>query len=448
MTSPLPANALKTGLGSLLLLAVAAAAQAPLTLTDAIREARRNSDEARLVTEKSAKLDAMKRELWAGALPHITAYANGGRGSSPFDPNAAGFPGEVVNPTVSRYAYGVEAQQSIFSFGRLGQSFRVASRQIASQDKANQRELQQIELSTLDAFYAMIVSEARVKVLDASLERQRRTSDFLQSNFRRGAGARSATLLAAASLKGLEPERIRAVRDADAARMALNRLLGRDIEAPIQLDTSAIPGFDAPAADTAEANLASILERRPDLESIRLQKETLKGYATAYRMQYLPALGATGKIGVLAYDLKDQLTDFDKNLEWQVGVGLTWPIFDGLANSSKARQYDSDARALAVNERRARAFARIEVEGARREAAAADTALSAARQARDAAAEALELISQDFRAGAGQVTDLLSAEEGLRNAELGLLAARYQNTRARAALRVSLGLDLIEGGSK
>jgi HAE1 family hydrophobic/amphiphilic exporter-1 len=400
------------------------------------------------VGEKSAKLDAMKRELWAGALPQVTAYANAGRGSQPFDPNAAGFPGEVVNPTVSRYAYGVEAQQPIFSFGRLGQSFRVASRQIASQDEANRRELQEIELSALDAFYAVVVAEARVKVLDASLERQRRTSGFLEANFSRGAGARSATLLAAASLKGLEPERIRAARDADAARMNLNRLLGRPIDAPLALDTASVPDFAAPAEDTTEANISRVLDKRPDLEALRLQKETLKGYATAYRMQYLPSLGAQGKVGILAYDLNDQLTDFDKNLEWQVGVGLTWPIFDGLANSSKARQYDSDARALAITERRARNFARIEVEGARREAAAADTALGAARQARDAASEALDLISQDFRAGAGQVTDLLSAEEGLRNAELGLLAARYQNTRARAALRVSLGMDLIEGGSK
>jgi outer membrane protein TolC len=265
MKSPVPAPVLRMGLGGLLLLAAGAAAQAPLTLAEAIRAARSQSDETQLVSEKSAKLRAMKSELWSGALPRVTAYANGGRGSSPFDPNAAGFPGEVVNPTVSRYAYGVEAQQSIFSFGRLGQSLRVASRQIASQDEANRRELQQIELSAVDAYYAVVVAEARVKVLNASLERQRRASGFLEANFRRGAGARSATLLAAASLKGLEPERIRAERDADAARMALNRLLGRAIDAPLALDTTSVPAFDAPSGDTAQGDISKTLDRRPDL---------------------------------------------------------------------------------------------------------------------------------------------------------------------------------------
>ena len=60
-----------------------------------------------------------------------------------------------------------------------------------------------------------------------------------------------------------------------------------------------------------------------------------------------------------------------------------------------------------------------------------------------AAREAVELLTQDFRAGKGAFTDLLQAEEGLRNAEFGVLAARYQLARSRASLRVALGHDLV-----
>jgi outer membrane protein TolC len=75
-------------------------------------------------------------------------------------------------------------------------------------------------------------------------------------------------------------------------------------------------------------------------------------------------------------------------------------------------------------------------------------ACKAAVEARDAAAEAAEMHARHFRAGAGNLTDHLSAEEGLRNAELGLLAARYQKTRARAALRLALGMELTKENSK
>jgi len=432
-------------------LAGGAYAQSPLTLSAAIAEVRKNSDETRLITETNVKLDAQKRELWAGALPSVSAYANAGRGHSII--NLGSFPIQdttappgsippVYGATQNVFSYGIQATQPIYSFGRLGQAFSVANTQIRSQEATNRRAEQQLELQTLDAYYAVVITEARLKVIAASVERQSKTVGFLESNFKRGAGARSTLLLTSASLKGLEPERIRAERDADAARMSLNRLLGRPESSPLTLDTTVLADEKAPAAP---GNVDQVVDNRPDIQALSLQKETTKGLATAYRMQYLPALGLSGKVGIMAFELDKQLTDFNNNLEWQIGVGLTWPLFDGLANSSKARQYDSDARTLAINERRARAYARIEIESAQREAEAADTALSAAQQARDASAEALELISQDFRAGAGNVTDLLSAEEGLRGAESGLLAARYQKARAKAALRVALGMNLTEG---
>lgn len=457
MTIKTPAASL-AGIGALLC-AVATAAQAPLTLADAIREVRANSDETRIIGEKRAKLDAVKGELWAAALPQVSAYANVGRGATPFNPEiakslAAFLPADTTgggggdasfNTAATTYAYGIQVQQTLFS-PSLGQSIVTAGKQIRAQDASNRRSLQELELQALDGFYNVVMAESRVKVINASIERQSKTVGFLEANFRRGAGARSTMLLTQASLKALEPERIRAERDADAARMAFNRLLGRSIDAPLVLDTASV--LAAENGDITAQSAENAIENRPDVQAIALQKETLKGYARVYRMQYLPSLGVQGKWGILAYEPDEQLTDFENNLDWMVGVGLTWNLFDGLGNRAKARQYDSDVRSLAANERQARAFARIEIESARREAAAADTALSAAQQARDASAEALELISQDFRAGAGQVTDLLSAEEGLRSAESGLLAARYQKARAIAALRIAYGKDLTKETSK
>jgi outer membrane protein TolC len=455
MKRPTPATPnMIRGLGTALILAGWAAAQSPLTLSEAMAAVRQNSDEARLIQETNVRLDAQKRELYAGALPNVSAYANAGRGHSVVNLGSFPIPQDtsagaqamppVYGATQNVFAYGIQGTQPLYSFGRLGQAFRTANKQIKSQGAANRRSIQQLELQTLDAFYAVVITEARLKVIAASLERQNKTFGFLESNFKRGAGSRSTLLLTSASLKALEPERIRAERDADAARMSLNRLLGRPEREPLVLDTASV----ASAEGAAVGDIEKIVDNRPDIQALSLQKETTKGMATAYRMQYLPALGLSGKVGIMAFELDEQLTDFDNNLEWQVGIGLTWPLFDGFTNSSKARQFDSDARTLAINERRARSYARIEIESAQREAEAADTAFTAAKQARDASAEALELISQDFRAGSGNVTDLLSAEEGLRAAESGLLAARYQKARAKAALRVALGMNLTEGEIK
>ena len=452
-------NSRMSGPGAFLAMSVLAAmavgirAESPLSLKEAMRSVLQHSEEAQLMSEKETRLDAQKSEALSGALPNVQLYANAGRGSSPFDPNAffpdtTGRTPPVINFAQNRFSYGVQVNQPIYSFGRVGQAYHIASVLQRSQVQGNQRSRQQLELQTLDSFYGLAVALARREVIQTSLKRQGETVALMQSNFKMGAGQRSAVLLATASLKGLEPQRIRAESEADAAGMALNRLLGRPIQSPLELDTALMAESGIPSVDTSESGIQNSLNRRSDLSSLALQKDALKGYAKIYRMQYLPSLGFQGKWGILAYHLNNQLHDFDKDFDWQVGVGLQWTIFDGFGQSSKAREYDSDARSLDLSERQARAFARIEIEGALREADAAETGCEASKQALDAADDALQMITGDFRSGKGQITELLSAEEGLRNAELGLLSARYQKIRARAALRVALGMDLIEEGSK
>jgi len=429
---------------------VAVRAEAPLNLNDAIKGALKSSEESQLMVEKESKLQAQKSEAFAGALPTIQGYATAGRGSSPFDPSAIGGADSlpVFNPVLNRYTYGLQVDQALFSFGRIGQAYKVAGVALKSQAESNRHSRHQLELQALDAFYNAVNARARVEVIKASLKRQGQTVGFLQSNFQMGSGQRSSVLLATSSLKSLEPQRIRSESDADAARMSLNRLVGRPVQAEIELDTTSIDASSVPSVDTTDAGIQKILERRPDLRAMELQKEALSGIAREYRMLYLPSLGFQGKAGILAYKLDKQLTDFDKNLEWSIGIGLQWNIFDGFSQSSKAHEYDSDARSMDLSTRQAWAYARIEIASAVREAAAADTAYEAAVQARNAADEARQMLAQDFSAGKGQVTDLLSAEEGLRNAELGILSMRYQKVRANAALRVALGMDLIEEDAK
>jgi outer membrane protein TolC len=193
--------------------------------------------------------------------------------------------------------------------------------------------------------------------------------------------------------------------------------------------------LDARALDAA-------VDARPDVRQLAEARLSMERRARYVKMLYLPSLGATGKIGVTAYDT-DQLFDFDKNKEWQVGIGLNWNIFDGGSKWAQAQQTLSEARQMRLNEQIVRKTALVEIERAYRDYRAADTALMAAEQAVAAAREAQAMLSEDFRAGKGQVTDLLETDEALLQAEFGVLGARYQRVRSQAALRLALGKGLI-----
>jgi outer membrane protein TolC len=295
----------------------------------------------------------------------------------------------------------------------------------------------------LDAYYGAVTAKARLSTFEASTKRANETVNFLQSNFKMGAALRRSDVLRAITYqKSLEPQRLQAERDAAAAMMALNRVLGRALGAATDLDTSAHIAFEPMTALPDSQALEQIIGERPDVRAMELNRQSLEGQARYYKMQYLPSLGAQGKVGVLAYKL-NQLKELDDNREWQVGIGFNWPLFDGLGNLAVAHQLQSDARSLGLTARQARKMMRIEIENAWRDYQTSDTALAAAQQAVQAAQAAQEMLNEDFRAGKGQLTDLLEAEQAFRDASFGYLAATHARIRSQAALRLALGKALI-----
>lgn len=429
-----------------------------LSLPQALSEAAQRSEEALLLKEQETHVAARKREAWAEGLPRIMASANAGRGNQVMDPamysklgssgdtaasgkTAAGS-ADAISFSQTRYYYGIEAQQVLYSFGRLGTVVRAASTQEEAEALGRRRSMHELHLRTLDAYYGLVTARARLGTLEASVKRNSETVAFLESNWKMGSGMRANVLRAITALKSLEPERIRAERDAEAARMHLNRLLGRPIEAPVELDTATSLPMDPVAAEPDPEMVKSAVDARPDIRNLSLARRSHLGRARYLKMLYLPTLGATGKIGVVAYDV-DQLGEFSNNKEWQYGIGLTWNLYDGGTLNAQANQRYSEARQMRLSEQIARKMAQVEIESAYRDHRAADTALAAAEQAVQAAREAQAMLSEDFRAGKGQITDLLGTEEALRQAEFGVLNARYQKVRSQATLRLALGRGLI-----
>jgi outer membrane protein TolC len=426
-----------------------------LTLEQAIRESMTRSEEALLLKEKATRFDALKQQAWSGGFPRISAYANAGRGATPIDLSSFGFGGgdttggkapatpPVVNIAQNRYSYGIQADQSIFSFGRLSQAIRTAGVQQRANESDRRRSIQQLQLQVLDAYYGAVTAKARLGTFESSTKRANETVNFLQTNFKMGAAFRRSDVLRAVTYqKSLEPQRLQAERDAAAALMALNRVLGRPLDAQTDLDTSVHVAIDPITALPDSQALEEIISQRPDVRALELNKQSLEGQAKYLKMQYLPALGAQGKVGVLAYKL-NQLGEVNDNREWQVGIGLNWPLFDGFGLLAQSRQIQSDARSLGLTERQARKMMRIEIENAWRDYQTADTTLAAAQQAVAAAQAAQEMLNEDFRAGKGQLTELLEAEQAYREASFGYLAANHARIRSQAALRLALGKALI-----
>ena len=65
------------------------------------------------------------------------------------------------------------------------------------------------------------------------------------------------------------------------------------------------------------------------------------------------------------------------------------------------------------------------------------------KEAYEAALESYNLTNDNFKLGSGVFSDLKFADEALQKAEVGLIQARFNQMRSRAALLIAMGREII-----
>jgi outer membrane protein TolC len=131
-----------------------------------------------------------------------------------------------------------------------------------------------------------------------------------------------------------------------------------------------------------------------------------------------------------------------------LGLGLSWTLFDGFANSAKAAQYVSDANKMDLAYHTLTNLIEIEIRSDIKDCSAADSNYVASQVMFNAAKESYELTNSNFKQGSGQFADLQLSDETLRQAELGLVNAKYRQIRSRAALMIAMGQDIVQLNSE
>jgi HAE1 family hydrophobic/amphiphilic exporter-1 len=416
-------------------------------LRQVIFEVCTKSDSVKMMRETLVKSELIVREKWSRAMPTASATVSGGRSVSNLlstMPSLAQMvpPGMSTMSDVTRYAASIDITQPIYTFGKIGAGIDVARQFDNSVKSSYARNIQQLQLLALDAFYRVVLADLALAIANRSQARKGELYDYLDRNFRLGSGSRAQILAAKAEVRGQVPVIIKARDDLLNATLSLTMLMGRPLSDSIGLDTALdMRELLIKAIPSREEAVRTALERREDLRTIDYLVGVNEGGAKIYRAMYLPDVVANGSLGTVGTEPGD-LGDW-KNRNASVGVGLQWNFFDGFANGSLSRQYRSDARKLRLVRSAAAKAIAIEVAAARIECTAADSNLAATEEMLAAAQESYNLTRDNFRQGSGQFADLQLAEELLRQAEMGITGARYRQVRSRAALLVAMGNYII-----
>ncbi len=185
----------------------------------------------------------------------------------------------------------------------------------------------------------------------------------------------------------------------------------------------------------AQALERSAMEERPDLEAARVQVEIAETQRESARKGYLPNVLLVGN-----YNLSNTSGFTGEYGFWNLGVALSWNLFDGGLREAELRESAarlSESRAnLAAAEARARDELRralLDLASARANAVKADEQLALAR-------ENARLVQASFELQAATYLEVIDANAALAGAELSAINEALQADLAQIQIARAAGL--------
>jgi len=201
-----------------------------------------------------------------------------------------------------------------------------------------------------------------------------------------------------------------------------------------------VPDFLLRAADEAPLNIEQLVSdaqnRRPDVNSLRMQAKAQHALVVEPALKWLPTLALTGR-----YSYTNEAGLTGRNFNWNAGLSMSWSVFDGLARNGSYSERTALAYEADLNLRTALRKVDLDVHNAVSSLATYRAAVRQAAVALDIAQKNATQTAELYRQGISSVLQVADANVQLFYAEVALVTQRYSLGTAYLNLESALGLD-------
>ncbi len=343
----------------------------------------------------------------------------------------------IYTPTrfQDQYMAGLDLNQPLFN-GRMGAALR-AGKLYALRAETDVRQAEEdVRYDVVAAYYNAVLSAHLLEVNLVSLETAERQLADTKARRRQGMASNYDELRAEVEVSNFRAQVLKARNDKDVARTTLLRLLGASPESDVELVDSIPLVLEQIVLDEA---LSAALERRADLAgaeyAVLLQRESV----AAARGRYLPEISGYVSQNWANPDPHDSGRD-EWGDEWQAGLQVSLPLFDGLGRSgalmqelAALRQYE-----IALRDTEDRAISQV-----RQLVLSLKTAEEFANsQSRnlETAREALRLVETGLKEGHNSPIEVMDARQALTTASANYYQSIYDHAMTRVSLQKAMGL--------
>ena len=320
----------------------------------------------------------------------------------------------------------------LFDFGARSANLEVARQLMSAAVSTLDSTVQSVFLNALQAYYNAQAARAAVA---AALETERASRESLTAaevRYRVGTGTPADRLQAQTAWSQATLSRIRAEGLLRNSFGRLANVMGLDANQPLRLDELAATPPDASFEGDVAALIAEAREQRPDLKAAEAELRAAEAGVDYARAAGMPTLSLSA--GPQWADLGSATANGSS-----IGLTVNLPIFSGFNTTYNVRAAEARTEVQTARRDNVRQQIALDVWEAYQSLA---TATQTVRSSVDllASAEQSERVALGrYKAGVGNILDVLNAQSALANARLQRILAMLDWYVSRATLAKAVG---------
>lgn len=333
------------------------------------------------------------------------------------------------------YSAGLASGLELFTGGRRGADQARARADLQYAEATDVAQRYQVTLAAERAYFEALRGGELMTVADARVARAERGMRYAQDRVRAGTATKSDELRARLELTTARQQAVASRDTLQTAAYVLGRLVGADGPVGARVPGSLDP---RPLALTDSAIVLLATQAAPAVQAADASMRATDAATRSARSLYAPDIKLLG-----GYNFANQSQVIGATRAgWQVALGTSFPLFNGFQREDAVARSDAAAEVSRVTARDATRLVRTEASRLLGALRFSEQGIGLAREAVSAAREDLRVQTERYRAGIATSLDRLTSEFAVTQAELSLVAARYNYQVTRATLEALVGRTL------
>ena len=341
----------------------------------------------------------------------------------------------------NHYSLSLVASISPFNGGRNFINTAKSRESLSSAQQSRRLAEINLVLDVMAKYYSLLEASEILELRIESLAQKRTHLEFARAQFDLGLVPRSDVLKAEVAVVAGGVDSLEADGNVGIAQAELNDVMGIGLDHPIRVKPVEVVREDPPSSQEC---LDEAFKNRPELLQQKSNLAIGKHNVNLAQVERWPKLTLVGSYDAyvdrfLFDDLPINRPNWEDNTDWRVGIGLSFPIFDGGVTRRAVQAARIDLEESELDYLDWEKQVNLEVKSAHLNLGTALRIIDLTEKEVESAQESYDAALGRYKTGVAPITEVIDAAVALSNSKVSSTRAVYDYLLARAQLSKAMG---------